>query len=75
MKGPYGFEMNESCTSCKTRGNSFFCRLSMVAMKQFDTIKSSSVYPEGAVLFLEQQAPHGVFVLCQGEVKLSISSS
>lgn len=75
MKGPYGFEMNESCTTCKTRGSSSFCKLSAVAMKQFDTIKSSSVYPEGAVLFLEQQAPHGVFVLCQGEVKLSISSS
>jgi CRP/FNR family transcriptional regulator len=67
--------MNESCQSCKTRGNSFFCKLSPAAMKQFDTIKSSSVYPEGAVLFLEQQSPHGVFVLCQGEVKLSISSS
>ncbi len=75
MKGPYGFEMNESCMSCKTRGNSYFCKLSPAATKQFDMIKSSSVYPEGAVLFLEQQAPHGVFVLCQGEVKLSISSS
>lgn len=75
MKGPYGFEMNESCQSCKTKGNSFFCKLSATAMKHFDAIKSSSVYPEGAVLFLEQQAPHGVFVLCQGEVKLSISSS
>ena len=75
MKGPYGFEMNESCQSCKTKGHSFFCKLSQPAMKQFDAIKSSSVYPEGAVLFLEQQAPHGVFVLCQGEVKLSISSS
>lgn len=75
MKGPYGFEMNESCQSCKTKANSFFCKLSQNAMKHFETIRSSSVYPEGAVLFIEQQAPHGVFVLCQGEVKLSISSS
>jgi CRP/FNR family transcriptional regulator, cyclic AMP receptor protein len=75
MKGPYGFEMNQSCQSCKVKGNSFFCKMSPAAMKQLDTIKSSSVYPEGAVLFIEQQAPHGVFVLCQGEVKLSISSS
>jgi len=75
MKGPYGFEMNENCVSCKVKGNSFFCKLSPAATKHFDTIKSSSVYPDGAVLFLEQQAPRGVFVLCQGEVKLSISSS
>lgn len=75
MKGPYGFEMNENCVTCKVKSSSFFCKLSPAATKHFDTIKSSSVYPEGAVLFLEQQAPHGVFVLCQGEVKLSISSS
>lgn len=75
MKGPYGFEMNENCVTCKVKANSFFCKLSPAATKHFDTIKSSSVYPDGAVLFLEQQAPHGVFVLCQGEVKLSISSS
>jgi CRP/FNR family transcriptional regulator, cyclic AMP receptor protein len=75
MKGPYGFDMNESCQNCKMRASSFFCKLSPAAMKQFDAMRSSSVYPEGAVLFLEQQDPRGVFVLCQGEVKLSISSS
>jgi CRP/FNR family transcriptional regulator len=32
-------------------------------------------YPEGAILFLEQQDPRGIFVLCAGEVKLTISSS
>jgi CRP/FNR family transcriptional regulator, cyclic AMP receptor protein len=75
MKGPYGFDMNESCQNCKVRASSFFCKFSPTAMKQFDAMRSSSVYPEGAVLFLEQQDPRGVFVLCQGEVKLSISSS
>jgi len=75
MKGPYGFEMNDNCSTCNVQGGRFFCRLSPAATKHFNTIKSSSVYPDGAMLFLEQQAPHGVFVLCQGEVKLSISSS
>ncbi len=75
MRGPYGFEMNESCVSCKIKGNSFFCKLSPTATKHFDTVKSSSAYPEGAVLFLEKQDVRGVFVLCEGEVKLSISSS
>src|SRR5262249_38082571 len=32
-------------------------------------------YPGGAVLYLEKQDPRGAFVLCAGEVKLSISSS
>jgi len=44
-------------------------------LKDFNTAKSSSVYPEGAVLFLERQTPRGVFLLCEGQVKLSISSS
>ena len=52
-----------------------FCQLQAAALKDFDIAKSSSVYPEGAVLFMEKQDPRGVFVLCEGQVKLSISSS
>jgi CRP/FNR family transcriptional regulator, cyclic AMP receptor protein len=75
MKGPYGFEPNEHCQSCKRRASGFFCQLSEPALKDFDEVRSSAAYPEGAVLFLEKQDPRGVFLLCAGEVKLSISSS
>jgi CRP/FNR family transcriptional regulator len=75
MRGPYGFEPNESCQSCKSRGKNYFCQLSAAALKDFDAVKSTATYPAGAVLFLERQDPRGVFVLCAGEVKLSISSS
>jgi CRP/FNR family cyclic AMP-dependent transcriptional regulator len=75
MRGPYGFELNENCQSCKTRANGFFCQLSPAAMADFNTLKSPAAYPAGAVLFLEKQHPRGVFVLCAGQVKLSISSS
>ena len=75
MRGPYGFEPNESCQSCKLRATGFFCQLSAAAIKDFNAVKSSATYPAGAVLFLEKQDPRGVFVLCGGEVKLSISSS
>jgi CRP/FNR family transcriptional regulator len=75
MKGPYGFEPNEHCQSCKLKTSSFFCELTAPALKDFDEYRSSTTYPEGALLFLEKQAPRGVFVLCAGEVKLSISSS
>lgn len=75
MRGPYGFEQNESCQSCKTRSNGFFCQLSPAALADFNAMKSSATYPAGAVLFLEKQDPRGVFVVCGGQVKLSISSS
>jgi CRP/FNR family cyclic AMP-dependent transcriptional regulator len=75
MRVPYGFDVNESCQSCKRRMGAFFCQLSPAAMKDFEASKSSVAYPAGAVLFLEKQEPRGVFLLCAGEVKLSISSS
>lgn len=75
MRGPYGFEMSENCQTCKLRTSSFFCQLSPKAVKDFDSIKSSSAYPAGATLFMEKQDSRGVFILCEGEVKLTISSS
>lgn len=75
MHGPYGFESNKSCHSCKLRANGFFCQLSPSATTDFNAIRSQATYPAGAVLFMEKQDPRGVFVLCAGQVKLSISSS
>jgi CRP/FNR family cyclic AMP-dependent transcriptional regulator len=75
MKGPYGLELNDGCKTCKLKAASFFCQLSPAALKDFNAIKSTSTYPKGALLFMERQDPRGAFVLCEGEVKLSISSS
>lgn len=75
MRGPYGFEATESCQTCKSRGNGYFCQLSPAALKDFNAVRSTATYPDGSILFLEKQDPRGVFVLCAGQVKLSISSS
>ena len=75
MRGPYGFEMSENCRNCGLKKSGFFCDLTPAAAKDFDSIKSTSAYPDGATLFMEKQDSRGVFVLCQGEVKLTISSS
>jgi len=75
MRGPYGFELSENCQMCKLRKAGFFCQLAPKAVKDFDAVKSVSAYPAGAVLFMEKQDSRGVFLLCEGEVKLTISSS
>lgn len=75
MRGPYGFESVESCQSCKMRASNFFCQLTPQALKDFNAVKSPAAYPAGALLFLEKQESRGMFILCAGEVKLSISSS
>ncbi len=75
MRGPYGFEMIDSCQTCKLRKPSFFCHMTSKATKDFDSLRSSATYPAGAMLFLEKQQSRGVFIICEGEVKLTISSS
>ena len=75
MSTPYGFEITNDCSSCKRRAQGFFCNLSPSATKDLGAVRSTAVYPAGAILFLENQDPHGVFLLCAGKVKLSINSS
>jgi len=69
---PYGLDIIESCLTCKVRTERIFCDLPTSALQAFETIKYATAYPKGAVLFVEGQAPRGIFVLCKGRVKLSI---
>jgi len=69
---PYGLDIIESCLTCKTRTERLFCDLPASALQAFENIKYATAYPKGAVLFVEGQAPRGIFVLCKGRVKLSI---
>jgi CRP/FNR family transcriptional regulator, cyclic AMP receptor protein len=72
---PYGLDIIESCLACKMRAEHIFCDLPPTALQSFETIKYATAYPKGAVLFVEGQAPRGIFVLCKGRVKLSICST
>lgn len=75
MHSPYGLNLVESCLTCGLRQNSIFCGLPDSVLQAFETIKYTTGYPQGAVLFVEGQSPRGVFVLCKGRVKLSFSST
>jgi CRP/FNR family transcriptional regulator len=68
-------EQRQNCQNCKLKQDGFFCHLSPAATKEFESIRYSSVYPAGAMLFLENESARGVYLLCSGEVKLSVSSS
>lgn len=52
----------------------FFAELSPAAQREFGSFFHSSVYGDGVVLFTEGDPVLGVFVLCEGIVKLSICS-
>jgi CRP/FNR family transcriptional regulator len=73
MKTPYGLEVIESCLTCPHKDR-LFCNLAPAVLAGLDAISSSATYPKGAILFVEGQDPAGVFVICNGRVKLSVTS-
>jgi len=75
VHSPYGLEIRDNCLQCTERTNRLFCDLSQKTLQAFQAIKSTAVYPRGAMLFVEGQSPRGVYVLCSGRAKLSTSSS
>jgi CRP/FNR family transcriptional regulator, cyclic AMP receptor protein len=75
MLSPYGLELNDSCLNCKLRSESYFCDFDPELVRSFETLKYQTVFPKGALLFVEGQSPRGVFMLCSGRVKLTTCSS
>jgi len=74
MRAPYGLNILDNCLTCPVREEQVFCSLSLHAGQRLNEIKSTAMYPKGAMLFIEGQQPRGVFVLCAGKAKLSTSS-
>lgn len=70
MASPYNLNIQSNCNRCEFRSERPFCDLSEEAVRELDTIKFTSVYPKGAVLFAEGEPARGVFIICSGRVKL-----
>ena len=56
-----------SCLSCRFREERLFCNLETDALHELERLKKSCAFSEG-------QVAEEVMILCQGSVKLSISS-
>jgi len=74
MHSPYGLEIVERCEGCRAQEGRGFCDLPDSALSALDAVKFTTVYPRGALLFVEGQPGRGVYVLCSGRVKLSATS-
>jgi CRP/FNR family transcriptional regulator len=75
MKTPYGLQIIESCLTYPLVKERIFCDLPRPVLAALDAISSSATYPKDATLFVEGQEPRGVFILCNGRVKLSTGSA
>ena len=64
----------EKCTECNYRTLRLFCNLNNDALEHLDKIGIPVALPGRAVLFNEHQRATGVFVVCEGQLKLSAMS-
>ena len=69
------FQIIENCLHCRYREDRLFCTLPGEALEALQRMKATSVYPKGALLCLEGQAPRGAFILCTGRAKLFTTSA
>lgn len=74
MRSVKSLHVIDDCLTCKLREGRLFCDLPQEQLVELDALKFSSVYPRGAMLFVEGQSPRGVFVLCNTRVKLMTCS-
>lgn len=65
---------HRSCYKCELRPNRTFCDLPSDALQAFEAIKTISLVSRGATLFTEGRQPKGIYILCEGRVKLSVCS-
>jgi CRP/FNR family transcriptional regulator, cyclic AMP receptor protein len=63
-----------NCPSCPLRSAGYFCDLSVVTLQSLQQIRHSHRYAAGRKIFVQGQRPRGVFMVCQGRVKLTMSS-
>jgi CRP/FNR family cyclic AMP-dependent transcriptional regulator len=57
------------------RTGEFFTKLSPEALRDFMSLEHPSTYPANMILFSEKEPARGIFVVVEGEVKLSMNSS
>jgi CRP/FNR family cyclic AMP-dependent transcriptional regulator len=74
MKAPYGLDIIDDCTTCNNRIAQFFCGVSPSVLQSLNQLSHKSTLPAGAILFVEGQAPRGMFIICSGKVNLSTTS-
>lgn len=75
MNPMIGHHDTKNCESCQLREPGMFCDLPKGGLEAFQSAKHTSTYPSGTFLYFERESNRGVYIICSGQVKLSVSSS
>ena len=71
---PRRFIAPNDCVSCGFRQEGDFCHTASDALRFLNSAGHLTLYPAYAVLLSEGQIPQGVFIVCSGRVKLSVTT-
>ncbi len=74
-RGPYNLPVIESCFGCVSREDGLFCQLPHPVLSTLNSLRQTSIYPKGVLLFVEGQPTRGLYVMCSGEAKLYVNSA
>jgi CRP/FNR family transcriptional regulator len=74
MKLQFGRELTDNDVEPANNGACFLSGLSPSALQSLNDVSHQSNLPAGAILFVQGQAPRGMFILCSGKVHLSTTS-
>jgi CRP/FNR family transcriptional regulator, cyclic AMP receptor protein len=72
---PYGLPIVEDVRDFDLGEHSFFAGLSGETLQALNLVKHTSSYPAGAVVLMEGQAARGIYIVCQGRVKLMTANA
>lgn len=75
VRSPYNLELSDTCSACRGKADAFFCSLEPRTLRGLEGMSFITAYPEQSALFVEGQAPRGIYILCRGRVKLSVVSA
>ena len=75
MRNSTNLRVQHKCAGCEMKKAGFFCDFPEPVMRAFEAMKITTSYPKGTALFVEGEPTNGIYMLCQGKVKLSTHSA
>ncbi len=63
----------ENCLVCRLRKENFFCALPRASLEALERIKIATLLAKDTPIFAEGESPRGIYILCQGQVRLSMT--
>jgi CRP/FNR family transcriptional regulator, cyclic AMP receptor protein len=69
------YTTSNSCRRQATLAGEFFRKLSPAALQDLQSMQIASSYPANIVIFSERDSAHGIYIVLEGEVRLSLNSS